>query len=146
MKSSKKEPAAKDRFTGNKTIGRFTRSYCQAVAKRTKPSHKTTWPHSTVYRFNYGRSRFCQSFKQRSLITDNKNNTTRKVIVNDRNWNERSNRKERWDARRNRSLAGANCHTQNGHSPLTAWQTSLEAALRILARSPSPGATATRIW
>lgn len=43
--------------------------------------------------------------------------------------------KGRWQRKRalgraTRSLlAGENCHAQNGHSPLTAWQTSLEAAL-----------------
>lgn len=51
--------------------------------------------------------------------------------------------KGRWQRKRalgraTRSLlAGENCHAQNGHSPLTAWQTSLEAALCVRARPPS---------
>lgn len=123
-------------------IGEFLSNYeSQAAAKRTKPSHKTTSPNHTVYRFTSPRISRSSCSKGVRKVTHGLNGFFRKECSSRRVPSGET--KGRWQRKRalgraTRSLlAGENCHAQNGHSPLTAWQTSLEAALCVLARPPS---------
>lgn len=91
-----------------KIISEFMLSYCQAVLKRMKPSHKTTSSNHTVYRFMNSqifRTLRCKIFKMRFTVQGLKGEVCRDISQAVKR-KEGGKGKERWDARQDRYSRG----------------------------------------